>query len=134
MVFPNPGHRDPDRETTPKRSRPAQRWGRLRPGSAALGSWGQVYERFGLVIFEDRLEVTSPGRLPNSATIEAIKAGLRYARNQTLVNILRDYRYVDARGMGIRNKVIPGMRKHNGTEPDFIATGHSFTVRLWRKN
>lgn len=87
-----------------------------------------------LVIFEDRLEVTSPGRLPNSATIEAIKAGLRYARNQTLVNILRDYRYVDARGMGIRNKVIPGMRKHNGTAPDFIATEHSFTVRLWRKN
>ncbi len=87
-----------------------------------------------LVIFEDRLEVTSPGRLPNSATIESIKTGLRYARNQTLVNILRDYRYVDARGMGIRNKVIPGMRKHNGTEPDFIATEHSFTVRLWRKN
>lgn len=86
-----------------------------------------------LAIFDDCLEVTSPGRLPNSATVEAIKAGLRYARNQTLVNILRDYRYVDARGMGIRNKVIPGMRAHNNTEPEFEATEHAFTVRLWRE-
>jgi ATP-dependent DNA helicase RecG len=86
-----------------------------------------------LTIFEDRLEITSPGRLPNSATVEAIKAGLRYARNQTLVNILRDYRYVDARGMGIRNKVIPGMRTHNDTEPEFDATEHAFTVLLWKE-
>jgi ATP-dependent DNA helicase RecG len=84
-----------------------------------------------LALFQDRIEVTSPGRLPNSATVESIKAGLRYARNQTLVNILRDYRYVDARGMGIRNKVIPGMRAHNGTEPEFEATEHALTVRLW---
>lgn len=86
-----------------------------------------------LAIFADHLEVTSPGRLPNSATVEAIKVGLRYASNQTLVNILRDSRYVDARGMGIRNKVIPSMRVHNGTEPDFEATEHAFIARLWRE-
>lgn len=60
-----------------------------------------------LAVYADRLEVTSPGRLPNSATVEALKAGFRYARNQTLVNVLRDYRYVDFRGMGIRHKIIP---------------------------
>ncbi len=85
-----------------------------------------------LAIFADRLEVTSPGRLPNRATVESIKFGFRYARNQILVNVLRDYRYVDFRGMGIRFKVIPGMRAYNGTEPEFIATEHSLTVRLWR--
>ena len=77
-------------------------------------------------------KVTSPGWLPNTATVEALKAGFRYARNQTLVNIMRDYRYVEFRGMGIRDKVIPGMLAHNGTEPEFVETDWSFTVRLWK--
>ena len=86
-----------------------------------------------LVIFSDRLEITSPGRLPNTVTPEGMKSGLRYARNQTLVNVMRDYRYVDARGMGVRNKIIPGMRMHNGTEPELIEEEHRFTIRLWRE-
>ena len=83
-----------------------------------------------LTIFDDRLEVASPGRLPNTATVDALKTGFRYARNQTLVNVMRDYRYVDFRGMGIRDKIIPGMRKHNGTEPVLIEGERNFTVRL----
>lgn len=85
-----------------------------------------------LAIYADRLEIQSPGRLPNTVTVEGMKAGARYARNQTLVNIMRDYGYVDARGMGVRNKIVPGMRAHNGTEPDLIAEEHRFTVRLWK--
>src|SRR5205823_5094169 len=83
-----------------------------------------------LSLFSDRLEVKSPGRLPNTATIEALKTGFRYARNQNLVNIMRDYQYVDFRGMGIREKVIPGMRAHNGTEPLFVETERDFEVVL----
>ena len=86
-----------------------------------------------LVIFSDRLEVVSPGRLPNTVTPAGMRLGLRYARNQTLVNVMRDYGYVDARGMGIRNKIIPGMLAHNGTEPDLIAEDYRFTVRLWKE-
>ena len=86
-----------------------------------------------LAIFSDRLEITSPGRLPNTITTDGMKAGARYARNQTLVNIMRDYGYVDARGMGVRNKIIPGMRDHNGTEPDLIENEARFTVRLWKQ-
>ena len=66
-----------------------------------------------LTIFSDRLEIQSPGRLPNTVTPEGMRAGLRYARNQTLVNLMRDYGYMEARGMGVRNKIIPGMRAHN---------------------
>lgn len=85
-----------------------------------------------LSIFSDRLEIQSPGRLPNTVTIDGLRSGMRYARNQTLVNVLRDYGYVDARGMGIRNKVIPLMNDHNGTDPDFIEEDNRFTVRLWK--
>ena len=77
-------------------------------------------------------EIVSPGGLPSTVTVEGMKAGARYARNQTLVNIMRDYRYVDARGMGVRNKIIPGMRAHNGTEPDLVEEEYRFTVRLWK--
>ncbi|OGA30957.1 MAG: hypothetical protein A3I65_01675 [Betaproteobacteria bacterium RIFCSPLOWO2_02_FULL_68_150] len=83
-----------------------------------------------MTIFNNRLEIQSPGRLPNTATVEALKSGFRYARNQMLVNIMRDYRYVEFRGMGIRDKIIPGMRAHNGTEAVFVEGGHSFAVTL----
>ena len=61
-----------------------------------------------------------------------MKAGSRYARNQTLVGVMRDYSYMDARGMGVRSKIIPGMLEHNGTEPDLIEENGRFTVRLWK--
>lgn len=86
-----------------------------------------------LAIYADRLEIQSPGRLPNTVTLEGMKAGMRYARNQTLVNVMRDYRYVDFRGMGVKDKIIPGMRAHNNTEPEFIAEESRFTVRLWKE-
>ena len=87
-----------------------------------------------LAIYSDRLEIQSPGKLPNTVTIDGMKSGMRYARNQTLVNIMRDYGYVDARGMGVRNKIIPGMHAHNNTEPDFIEEENRFTVRLWKES
>ena len=83
-----------------------------------------------LEIFSDRLEVTSPGKLPNTVTPEGMRRGLRYAHNQTLVNVMRDYAYMEARGMGIRNTIIPGMHAHNGTAPELIAEEHRFIVRL----
>ncbi len=86
-----------------------------------------------LSIFSNRVEIQSPGRLPNTVTIDGMKSGMRYARNQTLVNVMRDYGYVDARGMGIRNKVIPSMRAHNGTEPEMMEDEYRFTVRLWKR-
>jgi ATP-dependent DNA helicase RecG len=86
-----------------------------------------------LGIYADRLEIQSPGRLPNTVTFDGMKAGMRYARNQTLVNVMRDYRYVDFRGMGVRDKIIPGMREHNGSEPDFIIEESRLTLRLWKE-
>lgn len=86
-----------------------------------------------LLIFLDRIEIRSPGRLPNTVTVDGMKSGMRYARNQILVNVMRDYGYVEARGMGIRNRVIPSMSAHNGTLPDLIEDQSSFTVRLLKE-
>ncbi len=72
--------------------------------------------------YEDRLEVISPGALPNSMTVEKMIGGRRTPRNTIIMEVLRDYQYVDARGMGIRTKVIPIMKEFNGMEPIFEAT------------
>ena len=53
-----------------------------------------------------------------SMTIEKMIAGQRVPRNLLISETLRDYSYSDARGMGVRNKIIPLMRAHNGVEPE----------------
>ena len=85
-----------------------------------------------LIIYSDRMEITSPGALPNGMTIEKIKAGQQAPRNTNMVRILRDYGLMDDRGMGIRRKVIPLMREHNDSEPEFDATEDHFKVTLWK--
>ncbi|MGH8488187.1 MAG: ATP-binding protein [Gammaproteobacteria bacterium] len=84
-------------------------------------------------LYRDRLEVISPGRLPNGVTVEKMKDGLRAARNELLKEILRDYGYVEHLGMGVRNRIIQSMRAHNGTEPDLVEDGERFIVRLWKE-
>ena len=83
-------------------------------------------------LYSNRLEVISPGRLPNGVTVEKMKEGCRAARNELLKEILRDYGYVEHLGMGVRNRIIQSMLVHNGTEPDLIENYDRFVVRLWK--
>ncbi|MBP7160392.1 putative DNA binding domain-containing protein [Myxococcota bacterium] len=82
----------------------------------------------------DRLEVISPGKLNNTMTIKNMIAGQRSYRNPIIMNILRDHGYVDARGMGVRTKIIPLMRNINKTDPVFEATDDYLKTVLYRKN
>ena len=85
-----------------------------------------------LSLYADRLEIVSPGRLPNTVTVEKMRTGCRAARNELTRDVLRDYRYVEASGLGVPRKIVAGMRAHNGTDPDLIEEEHRFTVRLWK--
>lgn len=75
-----------------------------------------------VVNYADRLEVTSPGALQNSMTIEKMLAGQRSPRNPIIVEIMRDYGYVDARGMGVRRKIVPLTRDYAGKDAVFDLT------------
>jgi ATP-dependent DNA helicase RecG len=83
-------------------------------------------------LYADRMEVISPGSLPNSMTVAKMLAGQRSMRNQIIAEVLRDYGYVDARGMGVRTKVVPMVRAAAGREPDFEATEDYLKTTLWR--
>ncbi len=83
-----------------------------------------------LAVYSNRLEIVSPGRLPNGITPDRMRLGTRSTRNQLLKDVMRDYRYLEHMGMGIPRKIISGMREHNGTEPDLIEQDERFLVRL----
>ncbi|HYU35651.1 MAG TPA: ATP-binding protein [Thermoanaerobaculia bacterium] len=86
-----------------------------------------------LSIYSDRLEVISPGRLPNTVTVEKMRAGYRASRNELIKEVLRDYRYIEATGLGVPRKIVQGMLAHNGTDPDLIEDDDRFIVRLWKE-
>lgn len=86
-----------------------------------------------LSIYADRIEVVSPGRLPNTVTVDKMRAGYRASRNELVKEVLRDYRYIEATGLGVPRKIIEGMRAHNGTEPDLVEEEDRFIVRLWKE-
>ncbi|MFZ4503489.1 MAG: RNA-binding domain-containing protein [Methylovulum sp.] len=75
-----------------------------------------------VVNYSNRLEVISPGNLQNSMTIEKMLAGQRSARNPIIVEIMRDYGYVDSRGMGVRRKIVPLTRDFAGKDAVFDLT------------
>jgi ATP-dependent DNA helicase RecG len=87
-----------------------------------------------IVAYSNRLEVLSPGALQNSMSVEKMLAGQRSPRNTTIVGVLRDYGYVDARGMGVRNKIIPLVREASGADPSFEATEDHVRVVLPRSD
>lgn len=84
-----------------------------------------------LFIFDDRLEVRSPGRIPNGVTIEQMKRSAHYARNPVIVKFLQHYGYVEDIGLGIPNKIIRLMIEHSGKEPKLEEAGEEFTVTLY---
>lgn len=85
-----------------------------------------------VVAYSNRLEINSPGALPNGMTVEKIRYGEQAIRNPICIRIFKDYGYLENHGMGIRRKVIPAMLQKNGREPDFDATEDHFKVTLWK--
>jgi ATP-dependent DNA helicase RecG len=85
-----------------------------------------------LSIYSDRLEIISPGRLPNGITPARMKAGCRSARNQLITDVMRDYGYLEHMGMGVPRQIIRGMLEHTGREPDLISENEQFLLRLWK--
>ncbi|KXU34745.1 transcriptional regulator [Cephaloticoccus primus] len=83
-----------------------------------------------VVNYANRLEVTSPGPLQNSMTVEKMLAGQRSPRNPIIVEVMRDYGYVDARGMGVRRKIVPLVKEFSGQDARFEATDDYLRVTL----
>ncbi len=86
-----------------------------------------------LFIFDNHLEVRSPGRLPNSMTLESIRLYNHESRNPLIAQFLNRLGLIEEFGAGIPN-MIRHMREHNGTEPAFALEGEEFVARLSAKS
>ena len=85
-------------------------------------------------VFEDRVEIISPGRLPNTATIESIKAGIQIVRNPILASFAPKLGF-PYRGLGTGvPRMIEECRNANLPEPQLIEdkTGEVFRVIFHR--
>jgi ATP-dependent DNA helicase RecG len=83
-----------------------------------------------LYIFDNRLEIRSPGTLPNSVTLKNIRTHYSKPRNETIARVLLNLGYVNRLGSGVP-RMIRLMREHTGREPDFEVGSAQFLVRLW---
>lgn len=81
-----------------------------------------------LLMFSDRLEVYSPGRLPGHVTLENIKDE-RYSRNEAIVAVLTDLGYIERLGYGI-DRMFAAMQEAGLPAPEFAETVAGFRVTL----
>lgn len=82
-----------------------------------------------LEVFADRVDITSPGELPNHLTVESAMAGHPRSRNELMAHFMVVRRMMEMRGRGLPI-VRREMRAWNGSEPELINDTDGRYVRL----
>ena len=92
-----------------------------------------------LFLFADRLELYSPGKLPNTLTLDDM-AYRTFTRNQLLVSYLSRIRskrtgqvFLESRGEGVR-KILEDGEAHSGRRPEYALFGDEHRLTLWAKS
>ncbi len=83
-----------------------------------------------VVMFDDRLEIQSPGRLPSLVTVENIRE-TRYSRNPRIARVLTDFGWVRELNEGVK-RIYSDMEQFFLDEPQYTETEQS--VKLVLKN
>lgn len=84
-------------------------------------------------IFGDHIDVRSPGRLPNSITLENIKLGVHAERNRAICTLLTQLGYMSAIGTGVPRLILRLSRQLTGRDPEFSLIGEELRVQIWAR-
>lgn len=84
-------------------------------------------------IFDDRIEVLSPGSLYNGLDIETAKKEKSTCRNEAIAEAFHYMKLVEAWETGIP-RMIARCKEYGLLEPTFEEVGDSFLVTIFRKN
>ncbi len=84
-----------------------------------------------VAIYDDRLEVTSPGMLIGGITIEDLKLGCSRPRNRGLVSAFTYMKIIEQWGSGIP-KMISACKEAGLPEPELKEMGGNFRVNMFR--
>ncbi|BAZ91453.1 hypothetical protein NIES932_29620 [Raphidiopsis curvata NIES-932] len=93
--------------------------------------WSIFGQRIRLSLFGDRLEIFSPGSLPNTLNLERALAGISYYRNPLIAQMLKDYGLMDRLGRGLF-KIIKFYRSQNLLLPNFESTNTFFKTTIYK--
>lgn len=86
-----------------------------------------------VAVYDDRLEVTSPGGLYNRLTYEEVMNGHSKIRNKGIANIFSQMGLVEAWGSGIK-RIFNAAKEYDLPEPKFQEFDNMFRVELFRNN
>jgi ATP-dependent DNA helicase RecG len=81
-----------------------------------------------ILLFHNRIEFISPGKLPNTITIDKLSAGVSYRRNQLLTKFMVVLRLMDTFGRGLPNVIAEAKRLKKSIL--FEEIGEEFKVTL----
>ncbi len=84
--------------------------------------------RIRVLMFDDRMEFISPGRLPNTVTIDKLKRGVSYAVNPVILKFMENLRYIDKLGRGL--PMVCHEAEKLGRQVSFAELGEEFQVVL----
>ena len=85
-----------------------------------------------LLVFKDRVEVRTPGKLPNTVTIESMKiGGAHVLRNPTIYNLLARMGMVTNLGSGVR-RIIYLVKKHLQKDVQLVEIDNEFVLTIPR--
>lgn len=84
-----------------------------------------------VAIFDDRLEVTSPGMLDNDLSLEKLKEGLSKIRNRGIASAFSYLKIIEAWGSGIP-RMFNEAKAYGLPPPQLIDMGNDFRVNLFR--
>ena len=86
-----------------------------------------------VAVYDDRLEVTSPGGLYNGLTYEEVMNGHSKIRNKGIANIFGQMGLVEAWGSGIK-RIFNAAEEYGLPKPRFREFDNMFRVELFRNN
>ena len=86
-----------------------------------------------VALYDDRLEVTSPGGLYNGLTFEEALQGRSKLRNKAIANVFSQIGLIEAWGTGLQ-RIQSSAREYGLPEPEFVEMPESFRVNLYRKS
>ena len=86
-----------------------------------------------VALFDDRLEVTSPGMLLNGVSIKKMMEGYSKPRNRAIASAFAYMKIIEKWGSGIP-RMIRECREYNLPEPQFIDFDGDFRVNMYRQS
>lgn len=87
-----------------------------------------------IFVFADRIEIRSPGRLPNSITLDNIKLGVHAERNRRIAALLTHLGYMSAIGTGVPRLIIRLSKQLTNREPEYSIVGEELRLCIWAAN